>query len=161
MVNIFDLILVALAAIALASSWIKDSKKTKSAVKVSTKSFLSVLPFFLAVFALIGLIEVFVPRNSVVAFLGTSRGVLAPILAAVVGGIMTGPPAAVYPLAGFLLHQHASVAAVATFVVAWIAVGTVSVPLEVKLLGTRFALTRWILTLILSIGVGVLMGSLI
>lgn len=93
--------------------------------------------------------------------MGASRGILAPIFAAIVGGVMSGPPAASYPMAKILLEHGAGTAAVATLIIAWVAVGTISLPVEIKLLGARFAWTRWTLTFILSIFLGVVLGWLI
>jgi hypothetical protein len=93
-------------------------------------------------------------------WLGTGAGVLAPLYAAVLGGLATGPPAAVFPLGQFLLSQHASVAAVATLLIAWVAVGTVTLPAEIRFFGARFALSRWALALVLSIVLGLAMGWL-
>jgi hypothetical protein len=67
----------------------------------------------------------------------------------------------VFPLGQYLLAQHASIAAVATLLIAWVAVGTVTLPAEIRFFGTRFALSRWALTLVLSIVLGVVMGWLL
>ena len=153
-----EFILIGICIVAVAISWFKDSRKTKSALKVSAKSFMLILPFLVAVFILTGLLEVFVPKQFIIAMMGTSREFLAPVLAAIIGGVLTGPAPASYPLARFLLDHNASIAAVATFVIAWVAVGTVSLPIEIKLFGQRFAFTRWFLTIVFSVVIGLLMG---
>ena len=66
----------------------------------------------------------------------------------------TGPPAAVFPLGQYLLAQHASVAAVSTLLIAWVAVGTVTLPAEIRFFGARFAFSRWALAFVLSIVAG-------
>lgn len=161
MFGMSDLILIVISLTALILSWLKDPRRTKSAMKISVKSFVSVFPFLMAVFALIGLLEVFVSRQMIVSVMGSSRGILAPVFAAVTGGILAGPPAASYPLASFLLKQQASPAAVATFIIAWVSVSTVSLPLEIKLFGQRFAFSRWGITFLFSIVIGIILGWLI
>ena len=157
----YNLILVGLTIGMIVLSLVKSRERTVKALKIAAKAFLSSLPFFIAVFVLIGLVEVFVTPKIIVSLMGASRGILAPAFAAVVGGVMSGPPAASYPMAKVLLERGAGVAAMATLIIAWVAVGTVSLPVEIKLLGPRFAWTRWALTFILSIVLGVVLGWLI
>lgn len=152
-----DYILLVAAAL-LGYSALRSRTKTVKALRVALKQFLSVLPFFIAVFAIIGLLEVVLTPDQIQSWLGAQQGALAPIYAAVLGGLATGPPAAVFPLGQYLLAQHASVAAVATLLIAWVAVGTVSLPAEIRFFGARFAWSRWALTFVLSIVLGLIMG---
>lgn len=156
-----NLILIVATIVMIAASAAKDRERTKKALKIAGKTFMTALPFFAAVFILIGMVEVFVTQNTIVSLMGTSRGILAPAFAAIVGGVLAGPPAAAYPLAKVLLERGAGNAAVATFIIAWVAVGTISLPVEIKLLGARFAWTRWTLTIVLSVVLGIILGWLI
>lgn len=149
--------LVAAAALVAASA-AKSRPQTAKALRIGTKQFLAVLPFFLAVFGAVGLLEILLAPSEIESFLGSGRGLLAPLYAAILGGLATGPPAAVYPLGKYLLAQHAGVAAVGTLLIAWVAVGTVSLPVEIRFFGARFALARWVLTMVVSIVLGVIMG---
>ncbi|RJQ53678.1 MAG: hypothetical protein C4521_07355 [Actinobacteria bacterium] len=153
-----DLVMLAGIAVTLGVSTWKSPEKTKKALRVSLKQFVAVLPFFVAVFAAIGLFEVLLTPQQITAALGEGRGMLGPVIATILGGLATGPPAAVFPLGEYLLSQEASVAAVASLLVAWVAVGTVSLPAEIRFFGPRFAMIRWTATLVLSVLLGVLMG---
>lgn len=156
-----DFILVGIVLALLALSAWKSRQKTTKALKIGAKQFWNVLPFFVAVFGLIGLLEVLLTPAMVQAWLGSGSGVLAPLYAAIFGGMATGPPAAVFPLGEYLLKQHASVAAVSTLLIAWVAVGTVTLPAEIRFFGARFALSRWVLAFVLSIALGLAMGVLV
>lgn len=136
----------------------RNRAKTKKAVVVGAKQFWNVLPFFVAVFGLIGVLEVVLTPAQIQAWLGAGNGMLAPFYAALFGGMATGPPAAVFPLGQYLLAQHASVAAVSTLLIAWVAVGTVTLPAEIRFFGAKFALSRWTLAFVLSIVLGLAMG---
>lgn len=155
-----DYILIGVVGALLAASAVRDRGKTKKALKIGAKQFWNVLPFFVGVFGLIGLLQVLLTPELVRTWLGVGAGVLAPVYAAVLGGLATGPPAAVFPLGQFLLSQHASVAAVATLLIAWVAVGTVTLPAEIRFFGARFAFSRWALAIVLSIVLGLAMGWL-
>jgi uncharacterized membrane protein YraQ (UPF0718 family) len=158
--TITDYILAGIVGALLASSAFMSPAKTKKALVIGAKQFWNVLPFFAAVFGLIGLLEVLLTPRQVQAWLGSGNGVLAPFYAAVLGGIATGPPAAVFPLGKYLLAQQASVAAVSTLLIAWVAVGTVTLPAEIRFFGARFAFSRWGLAFVLSIVLGLVMGWL-
>jgi uncharacterized membrane protein YraQ (UPF0718 family) len=154
----YNYVLIGITIGMIALSLAKSRQKTSKALRIAIKTFMSSLPFFIAVFILIGLVEVFATPDIIVSLMGTSRGALATVFAAIVGGLMSGPPAASYPMAKVLVERGASIASVATLIVAWVAVGTISLPVEIKLLGQRFAWTRWILTLFLSIALGIVLG---
>lgn len=157
----YNLVLIGITATMIVLSLAKSRKKTIKALKIGSKMFLTALPFLVAVFILIGLVDQFITPDIIVSLMGPARGILAPVFAAFVGGIMSGPPAASYPMAKVLIDRGASTAAVATLIIAWVAVGTISLPVEIKLLGSRFAWTRWTLTLILSIILGIVLGWII
>jgi uncharacterized membrane protein YraQ (UPF0718 family) len=159
-VTITDGILIGIVLVLLALSAFKSRPKTKKALKIGAKQFWNVLPFFVAVFGLIGLLEVLLTPAIVKTWLGSGSGVLAPFYAALFGGLATGPPAAVFPLGKYLLTQQASVAAVSTLLIAWVAVGTVTLPAEIRFFGARFAFSRWALAFVLSIALGLTMGVL-
>ena len=156
-----DWVLLAVTAAAVGFSATRSWHKTKKALRIGLKQFLNVLPFFVAVFAMIGLFEVLLTPQQIQGWLGSGQGLLAPIYAAILGGLATGPPAAVFPLGQYLLAQRASIAAVATLLIAWVAVGTVSLPAEIRFFGARFAVSRWVLTFVLSILLGLVMGWLL
>ncbi len=154
----WNLIFILFSSATLAVSFFKDRKKTRKALAVSGRSFLNMAPFFVAVFVLIGILEVFVPSSAIAALMGVNRGFIAVLFAAVAGGIMAGPPPASYPMADYLVKHNASLAAAATFIIAWVAVSTVSLPVEIRMMGSRFAWIRWSLTIVLSVIIGVILG---
>jgi len=158
---VYNTSLLAICVLGVAFSWFKSNAKTRQALKIAGKQFINVAPFLISVFVLIGILEVFVSEETITALMGSGNGLFSLLFAAAIGGVMAGPPAASYPMAEFLLKQHATMAATATFLIAWVAVGTISLPVEIKLLGPRFAWTRWSLTLVFSIVVGLVIGWLV
>lgn len=156
--GITDYIFLAIMLALLAFSAFKSGAKTKKALAIGAKQFWSVLPFFVAVFGLIGLLEVLLTPKQVGVWLGPQQGLLAPLYAAVVGGLSAGPPAAAFPLGKYLLVQHAGVAAVGAMLISWTAVATATLPAEIRFFGARFALSRWGLAFVISIVIGLLMA---
>jgi hypothetical protein len=158
LMSITDILLIAVVVVMLVVSGLRSREKTKKGLASGARQLWNVLPFFLAVFGLIGLLETLLTPQQVQLWLGEGAGAMAPFYAALVGGMATGPPASVFPLGQFLLAQHATIAAVSTLLIAWVAVGTVTLPAEIRFFGARFTLTRWALAFALSMALGLMMG---
>ncbi|MGQ9534398.1 MAG: hypothetical protein ACUVTF_04080 [bacterium] len=65
-------------------------------------------------------------------------------------------PAAVFPFSGVLLERGASYGAVFGFVSTAILIGIVTLPLELKLFGTKFTIVRNLLTFVLVFLIGII-----
>ncbi len=139
----------------------KDKVKGKKSVRQGWRQFLNRLPLLLAIFLLIGLFDVFIPKEAVVKFIGTGKGVLSVFGAALLGSVVMGPVSSAYPLGGVLLKKGATVTATAIFLNAWVMVGVVTFPFEVSVFGKKFAITRNILAFIGAIVVGILTGLIL
>jgi uncharacterized membrane protein YraQ (UPF0718 family) len=161
-VDLLNILFVGVILALLLASFLADRKATGKALKVGYMSFKNVAAMFLAVFLLIGLFQVFVSTELIQQVMGKGAGVFAPLIGALLGGIAAGPPVAIYPVSRFLLQHQAALAAIAALITAWVSVGTVSLPAEMKILGRRFALSRWVLALVFSIligyGTGIVVG---
>ena len=152
--DLLNILFVGIILALLLASFIADRNATGKALKVGYMSFKNVAAVFLAVFLLLGLFQVFVPTQLIQRAMGNGAGAFAPVIGALIGGIAAGPPVAIYPVSQFLLLHQASLAAIAALITAWVSVGTVSLPAEMKILGRRFALSRWVLALVFSILIG-------
>lgn len=147
-----------LAALGFAYTYAKSRDKAKEAALGSLKSFRGVAVTFLAVFGLIGLLDVFVPPSMIESALGSGGGVTALLTGAGLGSVAAGPPVAAYPIASTLLASGAWAPAVAAFIVSWTLVGFVSLPFEARTFGVRFALARNVLSFVFAMVIGLLMG---
>ncbi|MBE0417125.1 MAG: permease [Coriobacteriia bacterium] len=139
----------------------RSKQKAQQAAASSVKSFLGVAPTFLAVFGLVGLLEVFVPPALIERTLGAEGGLLSLFLGGAVGSVAAGPPVAAYPIAASLLSGGAWMPAVAAFIVSWTLVGFVSLPFEAKTFGWRFALVRNGFSFVFALVIGILMGAIV
>jgi len=111
-------------------------------------------PMILAVIGLVGLFQVFISKE-MLASLFTGDPVKDTIIGTVGGGIAVGQPIISYILGGELLEQGISMYAVTAFILAWVTLGVVQLPVEAGVLGVRFTVYRNILaflsTLVVSI----------
>lgn len=105
----------------------------------SLREMLLVIP---PVFVLLGLLDIWVPRERLMRHMGTGSGLQGAGLALIMGSFAAGPLYAAFPIAMVLLRKGASVFNVMVFVGAW---STTKVPMflfESAALGLPFALTR-------------------
>lgn len=102
---------------------------------------LAVLP---PVFLLLGLMDIWVPRETVIRFVGERSGILGTTLSIVLGAAAAGPLYGAFPIAQTMARKGASYFNVVVFLGAW---STLKVPMflfEASALGPRFAVTRWL-----------------
>jgi uncharacterized membrane protein YraQ (UPF0718 family) len=94
------------------------------------------------IFVLLGLLDVWVPREQMVRFMGPDSGTKGGILAFLLGSFAAGPLYGAFPVAAVLMKKGAGFNNIMIFIGAW---STTKVPMllfEVSALGARFALSR-------------------
>jgi len=145
-----------LAFMLLLISFFKDNQKTKNALKVTGKIALTVFPVLFLIFVLMGVVEVFISKDLISTWLGSGSGALSVLIGEVVGCFALVQPAAVFPFAGYLHDSGADYGAVLGFVMTAILIGVSTLPLELKLFGSRFTVVRNVLTFVCIFFIGVL-----
>ncbi len=117
----------------------------RAVIKATAQNLLQMAQFLPAVFLLLGLLDVWVPRRTVIALLGKRSGPFGIFLSIVLGAAAAGPLYAAFPVASTMLMKGASIFNVFVFLGAW---ANLKIPMslfELSSLGPRFALTRWAL----------------
>ncbi|MDZ7672464.1 MAG: permease [Halanaerobiales bacterium] len=135
-----------LAAVLLIISGIKNIDKTKKSVLASFKIALNIIPVLFFIFVLMGFMQVFISKELIVSWLGSSSSFISIIIGELVGSFALIQPAAVFPFAGFLQTSGANYGAILGFVMSAILIGVATIALEVKLFGKKFTITRNLLT---------------
>lgn len=124
-------------------------KKTKlrQSIKKAARGIIKIIPLLAGVVLLTSLISKAIPSSFYASVLG--RGFLADaLLGNILGSIAAGNPVTSYILGGELLAQGVSLIAVTAFLVAWVTVGVAQLPFEAKVLSSKFALIRNLLSFI-------------
>jgi hypothetical protein len=127
-----------------------QASKIKTAGRHTLVTAARTLPIVLGVLALASLATAAVPPKSIAAAL-PMEGVLGPLFGAAVGSVAAGHPVTSYVLAGELTAAGVSLATVTALIVSWVTVGVVHLPAEAAILGTRFALWRNAISLLLAV----------
>ncbi|NCU26247.1 permease [Candidatus Nomurabacteria bacterium] len=112
----FTYILYAAAGISLAISFYKDRKKTKMALMKAWKSLENILPQFLSILIVIGIVFAVLSPETITGLLGTSSGIWGILGAALIGSITLIPGFIAFPLAAALLNNGAGYMQIASFV---------------------------------------------
>lgn len=102
---------------------------------------LSVLP---PIFLLLGLLDVWVPRETIIKYLGERSGLIGIALSILLGAAAAGPLYGAFPVAAVMIKKGAKFSNILVFIGAW---STLKIPMflfEMSALGARFAVTRWL-----------------
>lgn len=107
------------------------------------KEMLIIMP---VVFLLTALIDAWVPKSMIMSALGESSGIKGSFTALVLGSISAGPIYAAFPVAKTLLKKGASIGNIVVILSAWAVIKIPMLANEVKFLGPKFMIARWIFT---------------
>lgn len=105
---------------------------------------LSVIP---PIFILLGLLDVWVPKETMIRFLGEKSGAAGILIAFFLGSAAAGPLYVAFPVAGLLLKKGSKLSNVLIFIGAW---STTKIPLllfEASSMGWDFMITRFIVNI--------------
>lgn len=150
-----------LAIVGLIAAWFVNRDKTRQALTVALRSFFKMLPSILMVVVLIGLVLGLMPPQKFSAWLNERSGLTGIFVTGLIGAILHIPAIIAFPLAGTLLKSGIAVSIIATFITTLTMIGVVTLPLEMKELGRRFALLRNGLSFIAALVIGWLMGIIL
>lgn len=114
-------------------------EKALGSILYQTKTMLLVIP---PIFILLGLLDVWVPREKMIKYMGPGSGVKGPAISFLLGSFAAGPLYGAFPFAAVLMKKGASFMNILIFLGAW---STTKIPMllfEISALGLRFALSR-------------------
>ncbi|HUU55728.1 MAG TPA: permease [bacterium] len=141
---VMGIVLVALIGVAL---W-RGGGSLQRGLTFGGKTFLSTLPLLVFAFAIAGLVQILVPREFILKWLGPEAGLKGILLGTVAGGFTPGGPYVSFPIVASLYKSGASVGTVVAFVTAWSVWAIARFPMEMGLVGPKLAIARFLSTLI-------------
>ncbi|MEL7608877.1 MAG: permease [Bacillota bacterium] len=159
--DIFTLIFLIIAVGLTVVSIIKNKKKTFAAMKKSKSMMGNMLGEIIAIIFLIGLLLTLIPPETIKSALGSANTFLSTIVGALVGSITLIPAFVAFPLVGSLVDAGASIIPAVAFLTTLTMVGVVTFPLEKKEFGTKFSLTRNILSFGFAVVIALVMGVIL
>lgn len=142
-------------------SFYKDKKKTRQSLMKAWKSFENILPQMLGMITSIGLIIAFLSPETISQIIGGSSGWLGVFASALVGSITLIPAFVAFPMAAILLQNGAGYMQLSAFVSTLTMVGLITLPLEIRFFGKKFALLRNGLAFIFAFFVAFIIGKVV
>jgi uncharacterized membrane protein YraQ (UPF0718 family) len=147
-------IIIAFVFIAI-GVWLPDTAIRSVAVtRDYLKEMILIMP---PVFILMGLMEVWIPKDKIKNWLGSGSGIKGVVLSFALGTLPTGPLYVAFPMAGSLLRKGAGIGNMVIFLGSWGALKIPQLMVEIKFLGVSFTVLRFFLTLAALLLIGPLM----
>lgn len=140
--------------------WIllKNPQRGKQALKIGLQTIFSMLPLILIIIGSIGIFTTTLTPANITKYLGDQAGIGGFLFVSLFGSFLQIPGVIAFPIAAMLLQNGAAVSVVALFAGTSTMSSIFTLPLEIKYLGKKFALTRVILTYFVCVIVGILTG---
>lgn len=94
------------------------------------------------IFILLGLLDVWIPRETMIRFMGNDSGIKGIILSFILGSAAAGPLYGAFPIAAVFMKKGVKFSNILIFIGAW---STTKIPMflfELSALGSKFAITR-------------------
>ena len=154
-------ILYGITILLLGISFFKDKKKTKMSLKKAWKAFENILPEFLVVILLVGVLLAVLNPQAISKIIGSDSGWLGVALASVVGSITLIPGFVAFPMAAMLLKGGAGYMQIGAFISTLMMVGVVTMPVEMKYFGKKLTIFRNVLAFIFSFMVAYVIGLVV
>jgi uncharacterized membrane protein YraQ (UPF0718 family) len=159
-----NIILYAVTALLVILSLFKDKTRTKKALVKSWKTLENILPQFLGIITLVGIMLAILNPQVISHIIGSSSGWLGVFLASIVGAITLIPGFIAFPTAALLLQNGAGYMQIGAFISSLMMVGVVTMPLEIKYFGKKAALLRngmaYVFAFVAALVIGKVMGEL-
>lgn len=114
-------------------------------MKITWSNMLEMLSVIPPVFILLGLLDVWVQRETMIKLMGEKSGFIGIAIAFLLGSAAAGPLYAAFPVAGVLLKKGSKLSNVFIFIGAW---STTKIPMllfEASAMGWKFMLTRFLI----------------
>jgi len=135
---------LAMVLINLILLWLNLEAGLKS-FKISADNLLQVFLIIPPIFILLGLLDIWVKRETMIKWMGESSGILGVTIAFLLGSFAAGPLYAAFPVAGVLLNKGSRFSNIIIFIGAW---STTKIPMllfETSTMGWKFMVVRFIL----------------
>ena len=127
--------------------WLANRASGTQAVDITLSNLKEMLLVLPPIFIILGLLDVWVPRERMIKLMGEGSGWRGILLAFFLGSAAAGPLYAAFPVAQVLLKKGASMRNVLILLGAW---STTKIPMlmfELTSMGARFTVTRLIVDL--------------
>jgi uncharacterized membrane protein YraQ (UPF0718 family) len=111
-------------------------------IKVTYSSLKQMLIYIPPIFILLGLLDIWIPKETMVRLMGEKSGILGIVLAFLAGSCAAGPVYGAFPVAAVLMKKGVKFTNIIIFIGTWSCAKIGMVLFEIASLGAKFAFTR-------------------
>jgi uncharacterized membrane protein YraQ (UPF0718 family) len=125
------------------------------------QSFIEMITFMPFLFIIVGLFDVWVPKEKIQKHIGTGSGIKGIALVVLLAMLQAGPLYGAFPVAYILYKKGASIRNIFIYLGAFTSMKIPMLGIEIGYLGLEYSLVRTLVSLPLFIGIGFLMEKLL
>ncbi len=145
--NSATLILWCIAVVLFLFSWKDSSDTVKRGGLLAYQTTKQNALLIVLAFVIVGFVTVLSPEKLIQTWIGPNSSWRGIMLAEVLGMLLPGGPYVVFPLIAILSEAGAGIAPVITLITSWSTQSLLTISFELPLMGWRFTLIRWGLSL--------------
>lgn len=143
---------------AVAVSLVADRGKTVKAFHVAGRKMLKIAPAFITMTVAVSIALYLVPDETISRYLGHENKAIGLCIAYAVGSISLMPGFIAFPLCGMLLEKGVLYMILSGFSTTLMMVGVLTFPVERSYLGTKVAILRNLIYLVIAVVVTIVTG---
>ena len=113
-------------------------------IKSSLSMIIEILPIVIFAFVTAAMVQVIIPKELIAKWVGEESGLKGILVGSLAGALTPGGPYVSFPIAAGLMRSGASVGTMVAFVSGWALWGMSRLPLEIGILGWKFATIRFL-----------------
>lgn len=160
-VCLINFIIYLMCIILFIFSFIRDSKKTKSAFVKGVKSLEAIMPQFFLIVIIIAIILSVLDTESISKLIGEESKFIGTTISSVIGAVTMMPTFVAFSVGDSLLKSGAGYAQVAAFISTSTMVGILTFPLESKFIGKKAAFYRNVVAFLFAFVVASFVGGIL
>jgi len=135
-----------LAFLLVGIGYFKGGGEHLKGLSLAIKMTLEILPLLIFAFLIAGMVQVLIPKEWISKWIGEESGLKGILIGTIAGGLTPGGPYISLPIAVGLWRTGGSVGTVVAFVTGWSLWAIGRLPIEVGIMGWRFAVVRFLST---------------
>jgi len=135
-------IMLVVAIILLVIAYLQGDDLHIRGLKTAANMFLRIIPILVIAFVIAGVIQVLIPKEFVIKWLGKEAGWKGILFGTLAGGLTPGGPFVSFPIVASIYKAGASIGTVVAFVTAWSLVAVGRLPWEISLISPKFTMIR-------------------
>lgn len=135
------IIMAVLAAILLVIGYYNRGQHING-LKAGMNMMVEIMPLLVFAFIIAGMVQFLFPKEILSKWIGEGAGARGILIGSVAGAFAPGGPYVNFPIAAGLMRAGASIPTMVAFITGWSLWGLSRLPLEVGILGWRFAFVR-------------------